>query len=100
MALKIVPKSRSFYSQASQSRSKCLVQQYQLQKKTRIAPPKHAVSIDKTAVPLAGLRDELPRYKATDVPPASNGNTANRSNRMHQSNVSDDHSFQNGGPRC
>ena len=99
MALKIVPKSRGFYSQASQSRSKCLVQQYQLQK-TKIAPPKHAVSIDKTAVPPAGLRDELPRYKAIDVPLASNGNTANRSNRMHQSNVSDDHSFQNGGPRC
>ena len=65
--------------------------------KTETAPPKHAVSIDKTAVPPAGLRDELPRYKATDVPPASNGNSANRSNRMHQSDVSDDHSFQNGG---
>ena len=65
--------------------------------KTETAPPKHAVSIDKTAVPPAGLRDELPRYKATDVPPASNGNSANRPNRMHQSDVSDDHSFQNGG---
>ena len=28
--------------------------------KTETAPPKHAVSIDKTAVPPAGLRDELP----------------------------------------
>ena len=65
--------------------------------KTEIAPAKHAVSIEKTAVSSAGLRDELPRYKATDVPPAINGNAANRSNRMHQSDFSDDHSFQNGG---
>lgn len=65
--------------------------------KTETAPPKHAVGIDKNAVPSAGLRDELHRYKATDVPPASNGNTGNRSNRVHQSDVSDDLSFQNGG---
>ena len=41
--------------------------------KTKTAPSKHAVSIDKTAVPLAGLRDELPRYKATNVLPTNNG---------------------------
>lgn len=57
--------------------------------KTEIALPKHLA-------PPASLPDELHGYQTTQIP-SSDGNIANRSNRMHQSDILDDHNFQNGG---
>ncbi|KAK2979944.1 hypothetical protein RJ640_007087 [Escallonia rubra] len=60
------------------------------------APVRNGVAMDKNAPspPPSGL-DEL-RHRPTNASPVTNGNLINRSNRVHQTYVSDDHSSQNG----
>lgn len=57
---------------------------------------RNAAGNERNAPPPSGTDDEFPRYKATNVPPVINGNTLNRSNRLHQAHALDDQSFQHG----
>ncbi|XP_065850764.1 zinc finger CCCH domain-containing protein 17 [Euphorbia lathyris] len=51
--------------------------------------------IERNLPPSKKLHDEVPRYKATNIQPVVNGNPS-RFNRMHQSQVPDDHGSLNG----
>uniref|UniRef100_A0A5B7AC09 Putative zinc finger CCCH domain-containing protein 17 n=1 Tax=Davidia involucrata TaxID=16924 RepID=A0A5B7AC09_DAVIN len=64
--------------------------------KVETAPPKNGSAIIKNVPPPSGLDNELSRYRPTSVPPATNGYSMNRSNRVYQAHISDDHSFLNG----
>uniref|UniRef100_A0A5B7ADD1 Putative zinc finger family protein n=1 Tax=Davidia involucrata TaxID=16924 RepID=A0A5B7ADD1_DAVIN len=64
--------------------------------KIETAPLKNGAAIVKNVPPPSGLDDELPRYRPTNVPSPTNGNSISRSNRVHQAHVSDYHSLLNG----
>lgn len=64
--------------------------------KAETAFPRNAAGNERDAPPPSGTDDEFPQYKATNVPPVINGNSLNRSNRLHQAHALDDQSFQHG----
>ncbi|KAM7487868.1 hypothetical protein LguiB_025352 [Lonicera macranthoides] len=55
---------------------------------------RNGVSIDKH-VPPSGLNDEPLRYRPTNIPPATQGDSINRSNRVLQAHVSEGNSTPN-----
>ncbi|KAF5939416.1 hypothetical protein HYC85_023675 [Camellia sinensis] len=65
--------------------------------KFETAPPKNGVAIDRhVPTPPSVLDDQSPpRYKPTNVPAPTNGNSISRSNRVQQVQVPDDHGILN-----
>lgn len=63
--------------------------------KQEIGPPRNGLGFERKLPPSKSLDDELPKYKTTNISPVVNGNSS-RFNRLHQSQVLDDHAFQNG----
>ncbi|KDP23020.1 hypothetical protein JCGZ_01683 [Jatropha curcas] len=56
--------------------------------KPETVPPRNGLGVK-------SIDDELPKYKATSIPHVVNGNSS-RFNRLHQSQLPDDHVFQDG----
>lgn len=82
-----VPKPAEFLSQVKP------------QAKFETTPPKNGVAIDRhVPTPPSVLDDQSPpRYKPTNVPAPTNGNSISRSNRVQQVQVPDDHGILNSG---
>ncbi|XAR64008.1 hypothetical protein NMG60_11024194 [Bertholletia excelsa] len=61
-----------------------------LQTKDNAAPTKTTVTVARHVTPPSGLDDQPPRYRATNVLTATNGNSVIRTNHAEQSNILDD----------
>ncbi|KAJ9159632.1 hypothetical protein P3X46_025124 [Hevea brasiliensis] len=63
--------------------------------KPEIVPPRNGAGVERNLPPSKSMDAELSKYKATNLPPVVNGSSSHF-NRVHQSQVQDDHVFQNG----
>ncbi|KAJ9159631.1 hypothetical protein P3X46_025124 [Hevea brasiliensis] len=63
--------------------------------KPEIGPPRNGAGIDGNLAPSKIMDAEFSKYKATNLPLVVNGNSS-RFNHLHQSQIQDDHVFQNG----
>ncbi|KAL9389760.1 hypothetical protein Peur_018365 [Populus x canadensis] len=63
--------------------------------KAEIASARNSAGVARNVVPPKSMDDEVPRYKASNLPPEVNGNSS-RSNQLHLSRVADDHVNHNG----
>lgn len=63
--------------------------------KAEVASPGNGAAVERNVLPTKSMDGEVPKYKATNLPPVVNGNSS-RANHLQQSQVVDDHIFQNG----
>ncbi|PQM42597.1 zinc finger CCCH domain-containing protein 17 [Prunus yedoensis var. nudiflora] len=82
--------------QASASKSVGVPPQAKPAPKFQTVPVRNGVSIERNVPSTKALDDEALRYKATSVPPVSNGDSTSQANHLLQAHVSDHHGYQNG----
>ncbi|KAJ7954443.1 Zinc finger CCCH domain-containing protein [Quillaja saponaria] len=64
--------------------------------KVETAPQRNVVGMERHVPDFKGFDNEAYRFKESDIPPVSNGNSFVRFTHPHQARVSDDRGFQNG----
>ncbi|XP_008220996.1 PREDICTED: zinc finger CCCH domain-containing protein 17 [Prunus mume] len=82
--------------QASASKSVGVPPQAKPAPKFQTVPVRNGVSIERNVPSTKALDDEARRYKATSVPPVSNGDSTSQANHLLQAHVLDHHGYQNG----